>query len=162
MIGFWRAALRLLHRIDHVIRHWPLLRLQLQPQLDSGSLYYFVTCLPIPQLDSLGDRIQEYDERIEHLALTRYPETALLKQVTGVGTLTALMFVLTIGDPARFERSRDVGCFVGLRPRRDQSGERDPRLGPRRAIRGCGGHWCIARTIFWGHSGRIATCGGGD
>jgi transposase len=85
---------------------------------------------PIPeQIDELGDRIQEYDERIEHLALTRYPETALLKQVTGVGTLTALMFVLTIGDPARFERSRDVGCFVGLRPRRDQSGERDPRLG---------------------------------
>jgi transposase len=83
----------------------------------------------LEQIDELGDRIQEYDERIEHLALTRYPETALLKQVTGVGTLTALMFVLTIGEPARFERSRDVGCFVGLRPRRDQSGERDPRLG---------------------------------
>jgi transposase len=83
----------------------------------------------LEQIDELSARIQDYDERIEHLALTRYPETALLKQVTGVGTLTALTFVLTLGDPARFERSRDVGCFVGLRPRRDQSGERDPRLG---------------------------------
>ena len=44
----------------------------------------------LEQIDELGDRIQEYDERIEHLALTRYPQTALLKQVTGVGTLTAL------------------------------------------------------------------------
>jgi transposase len=83
----------------------------------------------LEQIDELSARIQEYDERIEHLALTRYPETALLKQVTGVGTLTALTFVLTIGDATRFERSRDVGCFVGLRPKRDQSGERDPRLG---------------------------------
>jgi transposase len=83
----------------------------------------------LEQIDELSGRIQEYDERIEHLALTRYPQTALLKQVTGVGTLTALTFLLTVGDPARFERSRDVGCFVGLRPRRDQSGERDPRLG---------------------------------
>src|ERR1700722_16682574 len=83
----------------------------------------------LEQIDELSDRIQEYDERIEHLALTRYPQAALLKQVTGVGTLTALTFLLTIGDPARFERSRDVGCFIGLRPKRDQSGERDPRLG---------------------------------
>lgn len=83
----------------------------------------------LEQIDELSARIQEYDERIEHLALTEYPETALLKQVTGVGTLTALTFVLTIGDATRFERSRDVGCYVGLRPRRDQSGTRDPRLG---------------------------------
>jgi transposase len=83
----------------------------------------------LEQIDELSDRIQEYDERIEHLARTQYPETALLEQVTGVGTLTALTFVLTLGDPGRFEQSRDVGCFLGLRPRRDQSGERDRRLG---------------------------------
>jgi transposase len=80
-------------------------------------------------LDELNNRILEYDERIEHLAQTRYPEVALLTQVHGVGTLTALMFVLTIGDPWRFQRSRDVGCYLGLRPKRNQSGERDPQLG---------------------------------
>jgi transposase len=83
----------------------------------------------LEQIDEFNERIQEYDERIEHLARTRYPQTELLTQVTGVGTLTALMFVLTIGDPWRFERSRDVGCYLGLRPKRDQSGQRDPQLG---------------------------------
>jgi transposase len=46
-----------------------------------------------------------------------------------VGPVTALTYVLTLDDPHRFERSRDVGCYLGLRPRRDQSGSRDPQLG---------------------------------
>jgi transposase len=83
----------------------------------------------LEQIDQFNERIQEYDERIEHLARTRYPQTELLTQVTGVGTLTAMTFLLTIGDPWRFERSRDVGCYLGLRPKRDQSGQRDPQLG---------------------------------
>jgi transposase len=40
-----------------------------------------------------------------------------------------LTFVLTLGDEARFRCSRDVGCYLGLRPKRSQSGERDPQLG---------------------------------
>lgn len=83
----------------------------------------------LEQIDDLSERIREYDERIEHLARTRYPETELLTQVAGVGTLAAMTFRLTIGDARRFERSRDVGCWAGLRPRREQSGERDRRLG---------------------------------
>ena len=50
-------------------------------------------------------------------------------KVHGVGHLTALTFVLTLGSKERFERSRDVGCYLGLRPRRSQSGDRDPQLG---------------------------------
>jgi len=46
----------------------------------------------------------------------------------GVGYITALTFVLTLGNKERFGRSRDVGCYLGLRPRRSQSGERDPQL----------------------------------
>jgi transposase len=34
----------------------------------------------------------------------------LLKQVKGVGTLIALTFLLTLKDPHRFGKSRDVGC----------------------------------------------------
>jgi transposase len=37
-------------------------------------------------------------------------------------------FVLKSEDPARFKRVRDVGAFIGLCPRRDQSGESDPQL----------------------------------
>src|ERR1700755_1973513 len=47
----------------------------------------------------------------------------------GIGHITALTFVLTLGDKSRFRCSRDVGCYLGLRPRRSQSGERDPQLG---------------------------------
>jgi transposase len=61
-------------------------------------------------------------------AQTRYPQTALLTQVSGVGTLTAMAFVLTIEDPQRFARSRDVGCYLGLRPKQQDSGERSPQL----------------------------------
>jgi transposase len=50
-----------------------------------------------------------------------------LRQVEGIGTLTALTFVLTLEDPYRFERSRSVGAYLGLVPARDQSGERDPQ-----------------------------------
>ena len=37
--------------------------------------------------------------------------------------------MLTIGDPGRFEKSRMVGCFLGLRPRQKDSGESNPQLG---------------------------------
>jgi transposase len=51
-----------------------------------------------------------------------------LTQVSGVGTLTAMAFVLTIEEPHRFRRSRDVGCYLGLRPKQQDSGERSPQL----------------------------------
>jgi hypothetical protein len=55
---------------------------------------------------AISDAILQYDEQIEHIARTERPEMAQLKQVTGVGTLTALTFVLTISDPYRFAKSR--------------------------------------------------------
>ncbi len=48
-----------------------------------------------------------------------------LMSVPGVGPLTALAFVAAIDDPGRFRRSRDVGAYFGLVPRRYQSGEID-------------------------------------
>lgn len=57
-----------------------------------------------------------------------YPETKLLRQVQGVGPLTALCYRLTIDCPQHFKKSRQVGAYVGLVPRRDQSGENDPEL----------------------------------
>ncbi len=85
----------------------------------------------LPVLDVLAEitaQIATFDGEIEALAVERYPETRWLKQVPGVGTLTALTFVLTVGEPARFAHSRDVGPFLGLVPRRRQSGECDPHL----------------------------------
>ena len=58
----------------------------------------------------------------------RYPEARLLQQVPGVGPLISLTFILTIGDPHRFKKSRQVGPYLGLVPRRRESGDRSPQL----------------------------------
>jgi transposase len=76
---------------------------------------------------SLSARIRDYDRKLEALAEESYPETNLLRQVKGVGALTALVFVLSLEDPARFEDSRVVGAYLGLVPGKSQSGERDPQ-----------------------------------
>jgi transposase len=78
-------------------------------------------------IGSLTQRIRDYDRKLEMLAKERYPETDLLRQVEGVGTLTALTFVLTLEDPYRFEKSRSVGAYLGLVPATDQSGDRNPQ-----------------------------------
>jgi len=82
----------------------------------------------LAEVEALNERIAEYDRRIEQIAKEVYPEVALLKQVKGVGTLIALTFMLTVEDPHRFRRSRDVGCFLGLRPGRRNSGMSEPQL----------------------------------
>jgi transposase len=83
----------------------------------------------LEEVATLTERIRAYDERIEGMARERYPEVALLRQVYGVGVLIALTFILTIDDRSRFPRSRDVGCYLGMRPRRRQSGGSNPELG---------------------------------
>jgi transposase len=80
-------------------------------------------------IDHLNEQIRYYDEMEEHIARERYPKYWLLEQVNGVGVHTALSFMLTIGDPERFEKSRMVGSFLGMRPKKQESGESKPQLG---------------------------------
>jgi transposase len=75
----------------------------------------------LDQIASLTLKIKNYDRLVKRLTETEYPETQALIKVYGVGQLTALTYVLTLGSKQRFERSRDVGCYPGLRPRRSQS-----------------------------------------
>jgi transposase len=79
-------------------------------------------------VEGLTKQIHAEDVKLEQIARTEYPETQLLKQVSGVGTLIALTFILTVEDRARFQKSRDVGCYVGLRPKRSESGQSQPQL----------------------------------
>ena len=83
----------------------------------------------LKEIESLNERIKEYDERMEKIAKEVYPEVSLLKQVKGVGTQIALTYVLTIENPHRFLKSREVGCFLGLKPGRRNSGESEPQKG---------------------------------
>jgi transposase len=79
-------------------------------------------------IEALSERIAEYNERMGNLAQESYPQVALLKQIKGVGTLIALTFLLTLEDPHRFGKSRDVGCYLGLQPGRRNSGQSEPQL----------------------------------
>ena len=85
----------------------------------------------LPLLDSvenLSAQIKAMDRQVEQTAKERYPQTARLRKVSGVGALTSLAFVLTVADPTRFRRSREVGPYLGLVPKQDQSGSLDKQL----------------------------------
>jgi transposase len=97
----------------------------------------------LEQIGSLTQRIRQYDRKrkLETVCEEHYPETELLRQVEGIGPLTALTFVLSLEDPYRFAKSRSVGAYLGLVPASDRSGERDPQrsiskeLSPKKATR---------------------------
>jgi transposase len=96
-----------------------------------------VACLPaglreallplIEMIEQLTTRIREFDRKIEQLAEDRYPDTGALTQVCGVGSLTALAYILTLEDEGRFRRSRSVGAWLGLVPGQHDSGESQPQ-----------------------------------
>jgi transposase len=93
------------------------------PELLKGALE------PLLQaVEDLSVRIDELDAEITRLCEQDYPQTHYLRQVPGVGPITALAYVLTLEDPGRFAKSRSVGAFLGMVPRRDQSGETDKQL----------------------------------
>jgi transposase len=74
------------------------------------------------------DKIAGLDVQIERLCVERYPVTQVLRQIGGVGPVVALTFVLTLDDPQRFRRSRDVGPYLGVVPRKKSSGASDPQM----------------------------------
>lgn len=85
--------------------------------------------LPIlEQIRQLTVQIKDIERQLQNMAEQQYPETKLLCQVPGVGVLTSLAYILTIEDPSRFAKSREVGPYLGLTQRRHASGERDPKL----------------------------------
>ena len=79
-------------------------------------------------IENLSGHIADLDTVVERLCEVRYPVTERLQQVHGVGPLVTLTFALVIGDPARFSSSR-LASYLGLRPKRFQSGESDPQRG---------------------------------
>ena len=82
----------------------------------------------LKMIELMTEKIHELDKRINVMARETYPETGCLQQVSGVGPLTSLAYVLILEDGKRFQKSRDVGAFLGMTPRRDQSGETDKQL----------------------------------
>jgi transposase len=75
----------------------------------------------------LSEKIRSFERDIEAWA-QRFPATQRLRQIKGVGALTALVYVLTLDDPYRFARSRSVGAYLGLVPASRSSGKCSPQL----------------------------------
>lgn len=82
----------------------------------------------IKSIEDLTMRIRHYENLLEKISTDKYPETQVLRAIRGVGPITALAFVLTLEDASRFKKSRNVGPFLGLTRKRDQSGETDKQL----------------------------------
>jgi len=117
--------------------------------------------LPLASLAAaLSDSIAEYDQKIEKLSSEKYGHTALLRQVKGVEPITALAYVLTLENPERFGKSRDVGAYLGLVPQQEDSGDIQPQLGISKA-----GDTMVRKLLvgsahyILGPFGRTRTCG---
>lgn len=101
-------------------------------------------------VECLSTQVAALDRKLEVLCEQQYPEAKHLRQIRGVGPVTALCFVLTLEDARRFRKSRSVGEFLGLCPRQRESGDSAPQLGIsktgdellRRLLIGCG-HYII-------------------
>lgn len=84
-----------------------------------------------PVFESIGTltrQIRALEDEIDRLVSEAYPQAQLLTQVPGVGNLTALAYLLTLGEPKRFSSSRMVGPYLGL-----GSGARPAAIGGSRA-----------------------------
>ena len=96
--------------------------------------------------------IRDQIATLDRLIVVMAREDAVVRRlmsVPGVGVLTAVAFVSVIGDPGRFRSSSSVGAYLGLTPRRHQSGELD-RSG---RISKCGDP--LARTYLFEAAGML-------
>ncbi len=74
--------------------------------------------------DDVGRKIADLDRKLNRLARDD-DQVRRFMTVPGIGPLTALAYRATIDDPTRFARSRNVGAYIGLTPKRFASGEVD-------------------------------------
>src|SRR5215469_10985084 len=127
----------------------------MNPEKTEGLSLELQTALQpwLAAIESVSERIAEYNQRIENLAQQNYPRVALLKQIKGVGTLIALTFLLTLQDPHRFGKSRDA----------ENRGKASRScISARKAIPTCAPYWCKARSTSWDRSAPTAICAAGD
>lgn len=86
-------------------------------------LYAGIAAL-LDALAAIESQVAALDKQVRRI-VQRSKACWSLMSVPGVGPITALSFMATIEDPRRFKRNRDVGAYLGLTPKRYQSGDRD-------------------------------------
>src|SRR5437660_4139208 len=114
-------------------------------------------------IEEVSERICEYNDRIEALAQTSYPQVELLKQINGVGTLIALTFLLTLEDPHRFARAATWAVIWDCSQGAGSRGRAIRRcISPKKAIPTCARCWCREHNTSWDHSVSTVICDAGD
>jgi len=82
----------------------------------------------VKSIEDMTVRIRHYDKMVTELCEKKYSETERIRGIRGVGPITSLAYVLTVGESSRFKKSRTAGAFLGLTTKRDKSGETDKQL----------------------------------
>lgn len=89
-----------------------------------------VACAPLfAVLETIHGQLKEITRQARKMVKERYPEVERLMTVNSVGLRTALTLHLTIEDPRRILGTRNVGAYLGLTPRKKDSGQSLPQLG---------------------------------
>jgi len=85
----------------------------------------------IDRFETLRQEITDLDRHLRHLSKTdRYRAACTkLRELPGVGLLTAMTFLTEMGDMSRFSNRRQVAAYLGLCPSTFESGEQDNRKG---------------------------------
>lgn len=91
------------------------------------SEYHPVFTPLLDLLKAYTDQIKSYQKQFDLIAENNEVAQRLMK-IRGIGSITALAFIHKIEDPKRFKKVRDVGAYLGLVPKRDQSGDTDKQL----------------------------------
>jgi transposase len=127
-------------RVKNGLQHLALNRgVQKHSRLWSVRGRAYMEKLPLPgwtgrRRDDLLKLLAELDRQVDELdqavkqSAADHPQARLLMTQPGVGPITSLAFVLTIGDVSRFRHSNQVASYLGLIPREHSSGGRQ-RLG---------------------------------
>jgi transposase len=116
------------------------------------------------EIESVSERIRDYDELLESMAQNKYPEAERLKQIKGVGTLIALTYMLTLEDPSRFRKKTEMQPVMWASSRGGGIRDRVSRrcASAKRAIHTCERCWYRLHITYSGHGESTATCAGGD
>ncbi len=109
-LRFPKGSGKLAGRVREALEGRPELKVMIEPLLSAAA--------------ALGREIGRLDEAVVARAKGS-PACRLLMSTPGVGPVTALAYVATIGEAERFAKSRAVGAYVGLTSRRWQSGGMD-------------------------------------
>jgi transposase len=85
-----------------------------------GPIRFVISSL-LTLWQQVGEELKQFDREVDRQARASAACRRLMS-VPGVGSLTAVAYVAMIDNPARFTRSADVGAYLGLTPKRYQSG----------------------------------------